>query len=187
MVTVFETTIIFIMAMALAFFAILYNTLISLKNNIGRASADIDVLLQKRYDMIGRLADVVKGYSNYEKSVLLQITGMRTKWMTVQNGDINQKMEQSNQISQTLKTIFADVENYPDLKADNNFLQLQSTIYELETQIADRREFYNDSVNELNTKVEQVPYNLIAKGFGFTRLQFLQIPDEDKNPVKADV
>ena len=181
------TAIGFALVMILSFFVIIYNTLVALRNSISRASADIDVLLEKRYDMIGRLVDVVKGYANYEKSVLVQVTGLRTQWMSAQNGNMNQKMEQSNQISQALKSIFADVENHPDLKADTNFMQLQSMIYEIETQIADRREFYNDSVYALNTKIQQIPYNLMAGGLGFYAAQFLQVPDDEKQPVNANV
>ncbi len=186
MVSLLLAGIAFIVAIIFAFFIIIYNTLIALRNSIGRASADIDVLLEKRHDLIGRLEDVVKGYSNYERTVLVQVTGLRTKWMAVQNGSINEKMEQSNQISQMIKTIFADVENYPDLKADKNFLDLQSAIYEIESQIADRREFYNDSVYELNTKIQQVPYNLVAGKLGFYVFQFLQVPDDAKTPVNVD-
>lgn len=187
MVSLLLVTIGFVLAMILAFFVIIYNTLVALRNNLGRASADIDVLLEKRYDMIGRLADVVKGYATYEKSVLVQVTGLRTQWMSAKDGNMNQKMEQSNQISQALKSIFADVENYPDLKANTNFMQLQSEIYEIETQIADRREFYNDSVYALNTKIQQIPYSLIAGSLGFYAGQFLQVPDDQKQPVDINV
>jgi LemA protein len=177
----------FVVVVIAAMLLIIYNTLVALRNGIGRASADIDVLLEKRHDLIGRLVDVVKGYSAYEKSVLVKVTQIRTQWATVQDSSINEKMQQSNQISAALKSIFAVAENYPDLKADKNFLELQSSIYEIETQIADRREFYNDSVYALNTKIQQVPYNLLAGNLGFKAVPFLQVPEDEKAPVNVDM
>jgi LemA protein len=131
--------------------------------------------------------DVVKGYANYEKSLLTKITALRTAAPQVQGASINDKMANSNQISAALKTIFAVSENYPDLKADQNFLQLQQTITEIENQIADRREFYNDSVNAFNIRIQEVPYNFLAGMLGYKTGQFLQISDEEKKVVPASI
>ncbi len=134
-------------------FFVIYNALIEVKNNVNRAWADIDVLLEKRHDLIGKLVDTVKGYEAYEKSVLLQITKMRSSWITSQGADSKTKMETSNQISTALKSVFAVSENYPDLKANTVFVDLQTALKDIENQIADRREFYNDSVNQYNIRI----------------------------------
>ncbi len=177
-----------IVVVLLGVIVIIYNTLVSLKNNVGKAWADIDVLLEKRYDLIGKLVDVVKGYAKYEKSVLVQITNLRTAWSGVQDStDATDKMSASNQISQGLRTLFANVENYPNLKADDTFLQLQKALVEIEGEIAGRREFYNDSVNEFNIKIKVVPYVFFSNAMGYKPFAFFQAADEAKNPVKVDL
>ncbi len=156
---------------------IIYNVLIALRNNVRKAWANIDVLLEKRHDLISRLVDVVKGYEKYERTVLVQVTAMRTEWMQIQNvPDVKAKMKTSNQISQALKSLFADVENYPDLKADRTFLELQQAITEMENQIADRREFYNDTVNTYNIKIQIFPFVLFSSLLEYKPLPFFQPP-----------
>ncbi len=164
---------------------LVYNALVVLRNNINAAYADIDVLLKKRHDLIGELIDVVKGYKNYEKTLLTSITSLRIQWSQNSDASLDQRMGTSNKISAALKSIFAVSENYPDLKADQNFLQLQKTITEVEDQIADRREFYNDSVNAFNTRIEQIPYDFFAKVLGYSKLQFLQTSEAEKKNVKV--
>ena len=146
------------------------------------------MLLQKRYDLISRLVDTVKGYMQYKKTVLLQVTALRTAWSNVKDDEnVQNKISASNQISNSLKSIFADVENYPDLKASQNFLQLQNELVEIEDQIADRREFYNDSVNIYNIKISVIPNNLLSGPLGFKRLPFFAAPEEDKQVVNVDI
>ncbi|MDE1761964.1 MAG: LemA family protein [Candidatus Micrarchaeota archaeon] len=166
---------------------IIWNTLVMMKNNVAKAWANIDVLLEQRHDELGKLIDTVKGYKNYEKTILTKLTGLRTKWMSIPKDDIQGKADASNQISQALKSIFATSENYPDLKADQSFLQLQTRISELETQIAERREFYNDSANEYNIKIAQIPYVMFANGMGYKPVQLFQVPDASKQDVKVNL
>lgn len=171
----------------LGLFVVIYNTLVMLKNNINKAWANIDVLLQQRHDEIGKLVDTVKGYKNYEQSVLTQVTALRTQWASIPPNDVQGKMAASNGISAALKTMFATVENYPDLKADASFLDLQHQITVLETEIADRREFYNDTVNQFNIKIAVIPYNFFAGMFHYTTQPLFQVPGEDRQDVKIDV
>ncbi len=164
----------------------IYNTLVALRNDAKMAWADIDVLLEKRHDTLGKLVDAVKGYMKYEKSLMEQITQLRSQWMNLPKGDVEAKMKVSNQVSSALKSIFAVAENYPDLKADNNFIQLQQAIMTLESQIADRREFYNQAVTDLNIKIQQFPYNLFAGLMHFSAMPLFQVPEEIKADVKMD-
>jgi LemA protein len=159
-----------------------------LKNNVSKAWANIDVLLEKRHDLIGKLVDTVKGYMKYEKTVLTKLTAMRTSWAGVQGNDnVQNKIDTSNQITGTLKTLFADVENYPDLKADGTFLELQKALEEIENEIADRREFYNDTVNEYNIKIKVIPFNFFSRMLHYTPQPFFQAPEEAKQVVNADL
>jgi LemA protein len=169
------------------FFFIIYNSLVVVRNNVNKAWSDIDVLLEKRYDLIGNLVSTVKGYMKYEKSVLVQVTAMRMAWSNVQGNNVQDKMDTSNQISNTLKTLFADVENYPDLKADQTFMQLQNALVDIENQIADRREYYNDSVNIYNIKISIIPNNLFAGSLGFRPLSLFKAPEEAEQVVKVDL
>ncbi|MDE1860289.1 MAG: LemA family protein [Candidatus Micrarchaeota archaeon] len=167
---------------------IIYNTLVSLRNNVSKAWANIDVLLEKRHDLIGRLVETVKGYMNYERSLLVQITAMRTSWSNVQQDrDPQNKMKASNQITAALKTVIANRENYPDLKTDNTFIELMQALTEIEDQIADRREFYNDTVNIYNTKIKVIPYNLLSGALHYAPLQYFSAPDQDRKQVDVDL
>jgi LemA protein len=165
-------------------FVSIYNVLVTLSNNVKKAWADIDVLLEKRHDMLGKLMDTVSGYAKYERSVLTQVTKARTAWMGAQKGTVQNKIDASNQISTALKSIFAVAENYPDLKADNNFMQLQQAITEIESQIADRREFYNDAVNLFNIRIQQIPYTFFAGMLHYASQPLFQVPEEEKQDVK---
>src|SRR2546430_6965786 len=132
----------------------IYNGLIALKNDIDKAWANIDVMLKQRHDELPKLLDVVKGYMNYERDTLLKITQARSMYQ--QAVTMDQKAQADQSMTTALRGFFAVAENYPDLKANNNFLQLQKRITELENQIADRREFYNDSVNTFNIRIQQM-------------------------------
>ncbi len=168
-------------------FVIIYNTLVSLKRNADKAWANIDVLLQKRHDALTKLIDTVSSYMKYEKGLMTQITQLRSQWMNIPQNDVQSKINASNQISATLKSIFAVAENYPDLKANNSFIQLQQSIMELESQIADAREFYNDSVTQFNIRMNQIPYNIFAGMLGYKVLPLFQVPPEEKADVKIDL
>ncbi len=162
---------------------IIFNGLVSLKNNIRKSWANIDVLLKQRSDELPRLIETVKGYIKHEKDVFSTITRARIEMFKAQN--MAQKAEASNEITMALKTIFALSEDYPRLKANQNFLKLQERITGLENEIADRREFYNDSVNAYNTRIQLFPDIIIAKLMGYTEPeQYFKATEDEKRSVE---
>lgn len=142
-----------------------YNSLVQLRNKVRNAFAQIDTQLQRRFDLIPNLVETVKGYAGHEKEVLENVTASRSGYMNATSNE--QKMEMSNQLTSTLKTLFAVSENYPDLKANTNFMSLQEELSETEDKVAYARQFYNDAVSIYNTKLEMFPSNLVAGVFGF--------------------
>jgi LemA protein len=156
----------------------IYNRLVTLRNRVKEAWADIDVQLKRRYDLIPNLIETVKGYANFEKTVLENVTKARTQAMTAeQTGDPKKVGEAENFLSSTLKSLFAVTENYPDLKASANFLELQRDLRDTEDKIQAARRFYNTNVRDLNIKVEMFPANLIAGTFNFTKKDFFEIEE----------
>ncbi|MGC8572284.1 MAG: LemA family protein [Candidatus Micrarchaeia archaeon] len=166
-------------------FFLIYNSLIVLKNNVKKAWADIDILLQKRHDMLTKLIDSVSGYMKYEKGVLTNITQLRSAWESIPQDDVQSKINTSNQITGALKTLFAVMENYPDLKADNNVMQLQQSIIEIENNLADQRESYNNAVNDFNIKIQQFPSDIVASMMHYTSMPLYNVPEEEKQDVKV--
>ena len=150
-----------------------YNTFIRLHYRVKEALADIDVQLKRRYDLIPNLIETVKGYMAHERDVLENVTQARAHVATGQ--DPLARAESENVLSATLKTLFAVSENYPDLKANANFLDLQRELADTENKIQAARRFYNTNVLELNTKTESFPSNVIAKIFGFNKEKFFEI------------
>ncbi len=138
----------FVIAGAIGYLLMLYNGLIAVKNNVDKAWANIDVLLKQRHDELPNLMEVCKGYMKYEGDTFERVTKARSMYSQAQT--VDQKVEASATMTSALGRLLATAENYPELKANNNFMQLQNRISELESQIADRREFYNDSVNVFN-------------------------------------
>ncbi|MEM0154911.1 MAG: LemA family protein [Methanothrix sp.] len=185
-ILIYGTIGIIVFAIVIAF-VIIYNTLVSLKRSADKAWANIDVLLQKRHDALTKLIDTVSSYMKYEKGLMTQLTQLRSAWMNISQNDVQSKINTSNQISGALKSVFAVAENYPDLKADNSFIQLQQTIVELESQIADAREFYNDSVNQFNIKMHQIPYDMFAGPLGYKTMPLFQVSAEEKEDVKVNL
>jgi len=161
----------------------LYNGLITLKNRVKEAWSDIDVQLKRRYDLIPNLVSSVKGYMKHEEGVLTKVTEARSNAMNAQGTEA--KAEAENVLSGTLKSLFALSENYPDLKASQNFLQLQDEISDTENKIQASRRFYNGQVRDFNTKVQVFPNNLIAKTLGFTKFSFFEINEEEKENVEV--
>jgi len=142
---------------------IIYNNLIRLRNNVTRAWSNINALLEKRYDLLLGLINTVSGYKQYEKNVLSRLVEIRSSWEMVKDTNgTEDKMKASNAITTALRTIFADLENYPKLNADSTFIELQKNLAELEDEIANSREFYNDSVKVYNTNITVMPYNAVA-------------------------
>jgi len=171
----------FVAAGLLIYRGTLYNGLVALRNDIDKAWANIDVLLKQRYDELPRLADVCKGYMQYERETLQQLTEARAQCAAAVT--VNQKAQQSGRVSASIQRLLATAENYPDLKANQTFLELQERITGLERQIADRREFYNDAINLFNTRIRQMPDALLASIAGFQARQLLQVTAAEKAPV----
>ena len=161
----------------------IYNSLIMLKNNIRKSFADIDVLLKQRHDELPKLIDTVKGYMKYEKETLTKITELRASVYNAKT--MADKAAASNALSGALANLFAVAENYPDLKASQNFIQLQTRISAIESQLADRREFYNDSVNHYNIRIASLPDMFLAKVMGYASEQLFQASEEEKKDVKV--
>jgi LemA protein len=178
----------FVIAGAIGYLLMLYNGLIAVKNNVDKAWANIDVLLKQRHDELPNLMEVCKGYMKYEGDTFERVTKARSMYSQAQT--VDQKVEASATMTSALGRLLATAENYPELKANNNFMQLQNRISELESQIADRREFYNDSVNVFNIRIQEMPDALLAGSMNLHPRQMFQVAEEDKAPVKisfADV
>ena len=165
-----------VVALVLIYVVMLYNRLVTLKNNREGAFADIDVQLLNRFDLVENLVNTVKGYTAYEKETLKVLTDARTHFMSAQSVDA--KLEASNQLTGALKTLFAVSENYPDLKANTNFLQLQNELSDLENKLAAARRFFNATTKEYNTAIQTFPSNLIAKQFGLSQVPFFELQDQ---------
>jgi LemA protein len=161
-----------------------YNGLITKRNRVQDALAQIDVQLKRRYDLIPNLVETVKGYMKYEKSTLTQITKLRSSIVT---GSLQDKAAANNQISTALKSIFAVAESYPDLKASETYKNLEDELSNTEDKISFVRTSYNDYVLDYNTAIQQFPGNIFAGAFGFKATDFFKAPDEASEPVKVDL
>jgi LemA protein len=178
----------FMVGGAIAYCLTIYNGLVAVKNNVDKAWANIDVLLKQRHDELPSLIEVCKGYMKYEADTLQRVTQARNQFAAAVT--VDQKTEASANLSSALGRLIATAENYPDLKANANFTQLQVRITELESEIADRREFYNDSVNTFNIRIQEMPDAVLAASMNLHPRQMFQVAAEDKEPVKisfADV
>ncbi len=170
--------IIWIIVVLVLYVIVKYNTLVKLRNFIKNAFADIDVQMKLRFDLVENLVNTVKGYAIHEKETLAQLTQARSNYMNAK--DENAKIEANNQLNGTLKTLFAVSENYPELKANQNFLQLQTELSDIENKIAAARRFFNSCVKDFNTAIETFPTNVIANLFGFRQHDFFAIENEEE-------
>lgn len=161
----------------------IFNGLIRLKVNIDKAWANIDVLLKKRYDLVPNLVAVVEGYKNFERDLITQVTKARSA--AVSAGSIPEKAQTNDALAALLGRLFAVAENYPSLKAQENFLSLQKSLSEIESEIADRRVFYNDSVTAFNVRIAQFPDFLIASPLGFQLRDLFKAAEGEKDVVKV--
>lgn len=163
----------------------LYNSLVRSRNQVDEAWSDIEVQLKRRYDLIPNLVETVKGYARQESSVLENVTKART--MAMQAGSMEERLKDENMLSGALKSLFAVAENYPDLKSNQNFMQMQSDLTDTENKIQAARRFYNGTVRDYNTKVQTVPTNIFANMFGFKERQFFDIDETgpEGQPVKV--
>lgn len=173
-----------LLATAAALYAVIvYNGLVRLQNEMGRAWANIDVLLKQRHDEVPNLVACVKGYMEHERQTLEAVTQARAASMSA--ASIPQKAQADLLLTGALRSLFAVAEGYPQLKADQNFLALQNRISELEERIADRREFFNDGVNTYNTRNAQIPDVLLAKLMKLAPRQMFQVSEQDRQQVQV--
>ncbi|MGL4607976.1 MAG: LemA family protein [Eubacteriaceae bacterium] len=154
------------------------NAFVEIKNKVEEAFATMDVYLKKRYDLIPNLVETVKGYAKHESETLAQVTAARTAAMNATS--IDEKIANENHLSSTLKSLFAVAEAYPDLKANTNFLELQTMLSQIEDEIANSRKYYNATVRTMNTKVEKFPSNIIANIFGFKKQPFFEVNSQEE-------
>jgi LemA protein len=162
----------------------IYNSLVRLRNNIKKSWGNINVLLKQRSDELPKLIASVKGYMKHEKTLLTDITKARSALMKAKN--INEKAKADNMLTGALKSLFAVAENYPKLQANENFMHLQQRISGIENERADRREFYNDSVNHFNIKIESFPDMIIANMMKCTPKQMFEVSAADRKDVKVE-
>lgn len=163
-----------------------YNRFVTLTNRAKEAWADIDVQLKRRYDLIPNLVEAVKGYMAHEAGTLQKLTEARTKAMGA--GTVAEHSKADNMLTGALKSLFAVAENYPDLKANQNFVELQRELSDTENKIQAARRFYNSVVQELNTSLESFPGNVLGSYFAFTSREFFELAEADvavKEPVKV--
>jgi LemA protein len=171
----------FFIVAAVVYFVSIFNGLAMLRNNIGKSWANIDVLLTQRADELPNLVSTVKGYMTHEQKTLQAVTDARTALLNAKT--VAEKAGADNEAKQAIKTLFAVAENYPNLKANENFLKLQSRITGLENEIADRREFYNDSVTAYNTRIMSIPDIVLAKLLSYQPEQLFKAEEGKKKPV----
>ena len=183
------TLIILAVIVALAGWLIaMYNGLIKLKNRVKEAWSDIDVQLKRRYDLIPNLIETVKGYAKHESETFEKVVEARSAAMLAQkSGSAEEQAAAENMLSSTLKSIFALSEAYPDLKANQNFLELQRELTDTEDKIQASRRFYNGNVRDFNTKIEVFPTNLIAGMLNFKKFEFFEVKtEEERENVKVE-
>jgi LemA protein len=173
----------FFLAGVLIYAVILYNGLVRLRNENDRAWANIDVLLKQRHDEIPNLVETVKGYMQHEQQTLLAVTQARAD--SINASSVAQKAVADLKIASALHSLFAVAENYPQLKANQNFLKLQTRISELEERIADRREFFNDDVNTYNTRIGQIPDVFVASFMNLKRREMFKVSEQDRSQVEV--
>lgn len=175
--------IIVLAVIVIASFIIYYNKFTVLNNRIDNSLAQIDVQLKKRADLIPNLINTVKGYRDYEKSVILQVTKARTAFLSAK--DFNGRLKAGNQMQAALKSIFAVAENYPQLKANENFLQLQQELAAIEDKVAYSRQYYNDSILGFNNSSKTFPARLFFNLYRFKEREYLKIPEEARAVPKV--
>ncbi len=164
-----------------------YNRFVSLIKRAEEAWADIDVQLKRRYDLIPNLINTVEGYVKHERETLEQVTNARTQAMQTGGASAAEQGRAENMLSDALKSLFAVAENYPDLKANQNFLELQRELSDTENKIQAARRFYNTNARDLNIKIDSFPSNMIAKMFNFGEREFFELEEgsEEREPVKV--
>ena len=176
---------IWVVIILILIYIFIYNSIISSKNKVEETKSSIDVFLQNRYDLIPNLIETVKKYMEHEKWVLTELTELRSNLVKESWEFTKDRFEKENQLSQTLKSIFAVAENYPDLKANQNFVQLQNQWAEIEDNIAAARRTYNAAVKDLNDKKQMIPYSWIAWGMNLPNPIYFEADEEAKKRLDA--
>ena len=177
-----------VVAIVVFWLIVTYNGLIRSKNRVDESFSDIDVQLKRRYDLIPNLVETVKGYAKHEEGTLMKVTEARTAAMNVhdnKDATMAERGQAENMLSGTLKSIFALSENYPDLKANQNYLQLQDELSDTENKIQASRRFYNGNVRDFNTKIQVFPTNLIAGMLSFKNYEFFEANEGEKENIKV--
>ena len=171
----------FVVVGTVGYFLSLYNGFVEMKNNIGRSWANVDVLLKQRHDELPKLVKTCEAYMQHERAIFDKLSEARAALAAARS--VPQRAEAESLLGRALGQVFAVAESYPDLKADKNFLMLQQRITEIENQIADRREFYNDVVTLFNTRIEQIPDSWVAQGMQLRPAELLKITDREREDV----
>lgn len=178
--------ILWVIVFSIAFAIMKYNSLIQFRNKRNQSFADIDVQLKQRFDLIPNLINTVKWYAKHEKETLENLTKARTSFLNAWN-DVDSKIEADNMLSWALKSIFAVAENYPDLKANENFLELQTELSDIENKIAAARRFFNNTTTEYNTYLQMFPNNIVASMFWFKEELLYEIENKvERENVKVE-
>jgi LemA protein len=181
--TAFIVVIVLLVLVAILIISI-YNSLVSLRNKVKNSWSQIDVELQRRFDLIPNLVETVKGYMDHEEAVLTKVTELRTSWSNASS--ISEKAALDNELSNSVKSIMAVAENYPDLKANTNFLSLQEELSNTENKLSSSRNTYNNVTTAYNTKIEMFPSNIVANLFGFKQEELFKVESEEaKQNVKV--
>lgn len=175
--------IVLVIGFVLLYLLVVYNGLVTAKNRIAEALSQIDVQLKRRTDLVPNLIETVKGFAKHEKELLENVTKARTSLMTA--GSTHEKAEANNMLTESLKSLFAVAENYPDLKSSSNFLELQEELSDTENKIAYSRQFYNSNVLDYNNRLGIFPSSIVAGIFNFKPSEFFQAEEEDKKEVKV--
>ena len=177
-----------VLAIVILWLIATFNGLIRSKNRVDEAYSDIDVQLKRRYDLIPNLVETVKGYMTHERETLVKLTEARTAAMSTRdssNASLADREKAENALSSTLKTLFAVTENYPELKASQNFMQLQYEISDTENKIQASRRFYNGNVRDFNTQIQVFPTNMFAGMLKFAKYEFFQAAENEKQNVQV--
>jgi LemA protein len=174
-----------IVAVILLYLMYLFNRLVSLRNRVDNGWSQIDVQLRRRYDLIPNLVETVKGYAAHERELFEHVAEARSR--AIDASTVGDQAQAENQLTSGLRRLMAVAENYPELKASQNFLGLQEELTGTESRIAYARQFYNDQVMLLNTRIQAVPSTIVAKVFGFTPREFFDIEDPIRGPVRVDL
>ena len=172
-----------VLAVILIFFIVNYNALVQLRNKVKDQRSQIDIQLKRRFDLVPNLVETVKGYTKHEKGTLESVVNARNAYQTAET--LEDQMKADGELTKTLSKLFALAEAYPDLKANENFMELQSELSSIEEKISTSRQLYSDSVLNYNNKIQMLPSNIVASIFGFKEEKFFEAQTEERENVKV--